>query len=225
MRNIPAFSFFYPNQLAMKNSMRKKRQGRKPVKVYGGQHEKVIYEYSDGTRMARKGGQISWRNTNPGNIKVGNIAKENGSMGTNGPFAIFPDFETGRLAIFKLFRHDTYINLTLEQAITQYAPPKEGDNTEAFIIFIEKRTGYSRMDLIKNMSIWLLVAAIILKIGYWAYVGAEYLPILFKNYKWYTQLDKRVRPSHKKREGRIFSWDDPPKGGHPGEDYGCRCWA
>ena len=79
--------------------MRKKRQGRKLVKAYGGQHEKVIYEYSDGTR------------------------------------------------------------------------------------------------------------------------------ILFKNYKWYTQLANRVRPSHKEREGRIFSWDDPPEGGHPGEDFGCRCWA
>ena len=26
-------------------------------------------------------------------------------------------------------------------------------------------------------------------------------------------------------EGKIFSWDDPPPTGHPGEDFGCRCWA
>lgn len=25
--------------------------------------------------------------------------------------------------------------------------------------------------------------------------------------------------------GRFFSWDDPPEGGHPGEDHNCRCRA
>ena len=24
---------------------------------------------------------------------------------------------------------------------------------------------------------------------------------------------------------RTGGWDDPPEGGHSGEDYGCRCWA
>ena len=26
-------------------------------------------------------------------------------------------------------------------------------------------------------------------------------------------------------DGKVFSWDSPPEGGHPGEDYGCRCEA
>jgi len=26
-------------------------------------------------------------------------------------------------------------------------------------------------------------------------------------------------------DGEIFSWDNPPPRGHPGEDYNCRCWA
>ena len=40
-----------------------------------------------------------------------------------------------------------------------------------------------------------------------------------------------VRPSHKKLEGKIFSWNNPPitddKGSrnNPGQDYGCRCFA
>ncbi len=43
-----------------------------------------------------------------------------------------------------------------------------------------------------------------------------------------------VRPSHKKLEGRIFSWKDPPittapnepaRRNNPGKDYGCRCFA
>lgn len=49
-------------------------------------------------------------------------------------------------------------------------------------------------------------------------------------YEWATTGDQRVRNSHKKLDGKIFSWDDPPEteGGrkcHPGEDYQCRCQA
>lgn len=32
-----------------------------------------------------------------------------------------------------------------------------------------------------------------------------------------------MRGSHADREGLVFSFDDPPPGGHPGEDFGCRC--
>ncbi len=55
-------------------------------------------------------------------------------------------------------------------------------------------------------------------------------------YKWDTQHDERVRgnpnglypnarPSHYARDGQIFSWDNPPEGGAPGEADGCRCVA
>ena len=44
-------------------------------------------------------------------------------------------------------------------------------------------------------------------------------------YTWRTVGDGKVRGTHRLREGRRFLWDDPPEGGHPGEDFGCRCWA
>lgn len=44
-------------------------------------------------------------------------------------------------------------------------------------------------------------------------------------YRWRSKQDDRVRPEHAARHGRIFSWVYPPDGGHPGEDFGCRCWA
>lgn len=43
------------------------------------------------------------------------------------------------------------------------------------------------------------------------------------HYIWRTRRDGKVRSAHAEREGQIFSWDDPPEGGHPGEDYNCRC--
>lgn len=45
-------------------------------------------------------------------------------------------------------------------------------------------------------------------------------------YIWRTSLDERVRETHRRKEGKVFSWDDPPPDtGHPGEDYNCRCTA
>jgi len=57
-----------------------------------------------------------------------------------------------------------------------------------------------------------------------------------KRYRWRNVGDRRVRgnpaglypnatPSHWDREGKIYKWDDPPAGGHPGYDIRCRCWA
>lgn len=53
-------------------------------------------------------------------------------------------------------------------------------------------------------------------------------------YRWRTARDERVRgnpggkypdarPSHFAREGKVYSVDDPPEGGHPGEARFCRC--
>ena len=61
-------------------------------------------------------------------------------------------------------------------------------------------------------------------------------------YVWETSGDERVRPSHKKMDGKLCRWADPtvysrnkgkdwiprPKGAsltHPGEEDGCRCTA
>ena len=50
------------------------------------------------------------------------------------------------------------------------------------------------------------------------YVGA-------KEYIWRTVLDNRVRHEHAEREGKKYSYDNPPEGGNPGMDYRCRCTA
>lgn len=47
----------------------------------------------------------------------------------------------------------------------------------------------------------------------------------FGEYIWTTKLDGRVRPKHRARHGLVFSWASPPSGGHPKEDYACRCSA
>lgn len=57
-----------------------------------------------------------------------------------------------------------------------------------------------------------------------------------KDYTWITSRDERVRgtpggsypnanPSHYAREGKKYSWNEPPVGGHPGFPIQCRCHA
>ena len=45
------------------------------------------------------------------------------------------------------------------------------------------------------------------------------------HYIWRTKRDNKVRPSHAANEGKVFSWDNPPPTGHPGDDDNCRCVA
>lgn len=44
-------------------------------------------------------------------------------------------------------------------------------------------------------------------------------------YIWRTALDERTRDEHADREGKYFTWNNPPEGGHPGESWQCRCVA
>lgn len=46
-----------------------------------------------------------------------------------------------------------------------------------------------------------------------------------EHYIWRTVQDDKVRAEHAARAGEIFLWRSPPEGGHPGQDYNCRCWA
>ncbi len=44
-------------------------------------------------------------------------------------------------------------------------------------------------------------------------------------YIWKTVGDSRVRGSHENRDGKKYSFFRPPDGGHPGQDFGCRCYV
>jgi SPP1 gp7 family putative phage head morphogenesis protein len=50
-------------------------------------------------------------------------------------------------------------------------------------------------------------------------------------YIWRTSKDTDVRDRHKKLEGKLIPWDDPPVAGergeraHAGQIYNCRCWS
>lgn len=59
----------------------------------------------------------------------------------------------------------------------------------------------------------------------------RYKSVGVERYMWSTSGDQRVRPYHKRLNGKVFTWDNPPivneRGDrkHPGQDFGCRCIA
>lgn len=81
-----------------------------------------IYYDQDGNKMVRTEGSRSWRNNNPGNLAYYEFAKENGAIGSDGRFAIFPDYETGQRARKKLLKGSKYHHLTIKEMAYKYEP-------------------------------------------------------------------------------------------------------
>ena len=108
----------------------------------------VIYKMPDGTSVKRTGGTRAWRNSNPGNIRYSDFARRVGAIGQAGGFAVFPDEATGMYAIEALLRTDSYNQLTVQGAISRYAPPSE-NNTASYHRHIEQLTG---IPITKRMS-------------------------------------------------------------------------
>lgn len=47
----------------------------------------------------------------------------------------------------------------------------------------------------------------------------------FTHYEWRGAMDERERPTHAALEGTVWSWENPPIIGNPGEPIQCRCVA
>lgn len=190
----------------------------------------VIYEYADGRRERWSGGSKAWRTHNPGNIFYDRSNNWNGQIGTAGRSVIFSTLELGHRAIHVTLVTKGKRNQTLAQAIAGYAPPNEND-TGSYIRNVETWSGISRLTPLKDLSdkqIENIVHAIIReegsKTGKVRPLNADGSEATGK-YIWNTQGDEKVRESHATRAGEMFSFDNPPEDGNPGEPENCRCWA
>jgi len=101
---------------------------RKIASVIGSGDGFTDVVYTDGTKD-RITGNLNFRNNNPGNMEYGDLAKKYGAVGTDGRFAVFPDYETGRKAQEALlFNSGVYEGKTIGSAIAKYAPFGDGNN-------------------------------------------------------------------------------------------------
>lgn len=111
----------------------------------------VIVVAPDGKKYKRSGGTRAWRNNNPGNIRPGKFSRSVGGIGSAGGFAVFPDEQTGMLAIKKLLLTNNYKNLTVAGAISRWAPPSE-NNTAGYQRQVARLTGLSISRKISELS-------------------------------------------------------------------------
>lgn len=103
----------------------------------------------------------------------------------------------------------------------------EGKRYESMISTIQKSydVSYNKAKFLARQETKLLLSK---------YKETRYVDAGVQKYKWTTVVGSPkhpVREMHKALDGKIFSWNNPPvvneKGErkHPGEDFGCRCYA
>ncbi|MGK5085525.1 DUF3892 domain-containing protein [Bdellovibrionota bacterium FG-1] len=112
----------------------------------------VTYWNEDGSSITRQGGNWTWRNQNPGNIEGGAWANRHGAIGKAGGFAVFPDYDTGRTAIFSLLQGQDYKNQTIWDAIPHYAPSKDHNDVKRYRKLVGEFSGLDLKRKIKDLS-------------------------------------------------------------------------
>jgi len=127
------------------NSKSEKNNKIKWAKKIG--KKKILYSNGD----IKIGGHRNWRNNNPGNLEYGRFAKENGAIGTDGRFAIFPNMNKGFEAQAKLLVGKSYKHKSIKKAILKYAPSFE-NNSRKYISVITKKLGIKSNTLMKHLS-------------------------------------------------------------------------
>jgi hypothetical protein len=110
-----------------------------------------VVRLADGS-VVRQEGARNWRNNNPGNLEYGDFAKRYGAITTDGRFAIFPSYQSGRRAKEALlFESSSYSGMTIEQAINRYAPPNE-NNTSSYTNTVADAAGVSPNTKMSSLS-------------------------------------------------------------------------
>jgi hypothetical protein len=87
---------------------------------------RVRYTDSSGKTFIHGKGTWAWRNNNPGNIRKPSRANmPDGVIGLAGGFLVFSSYEAGFKALHALLKKDFYQNLTIFDAVAQYAPTED----------------------------------------------------------------------------------------------------
>ena len=93
-------------------------------------HYPGVREYAGETKV---GGDRSWRNNNPGNLKYGKFAKAAGAIGKDrGGFAIFPSMETGAAAQDALWQTSSYSDVSIGDAVKKWTSGDPADIQAAY---------------------------------------------------------------------------------------------
>lgn len=151
LRGLTSRMFMLPNAISESFGTKHTPQTEQFSKVLESYGSTRQFIRADGSIETRKDGSRAWRNNNPGNLRYGKFAENNGAIGKDsGGFAIFPSREAGEAAQINLIKKN-YSKLTLRQMIYKYAPPSEND-TENYLAQVVMRTGIGPNDVIGSLD-------------------------------------------------------------------------
>jgi RHS repeat-associated protein len=122
-------------------------EGVGAISARSGGRQTTIIVCADGTVETRRGGNWTWRNNNPGNLRASGLA-----VGKSGGFAVFSNRTVGNEAEWRQFRLDANRGLTLGEMITKYAPPKDKNNTQAYIAVVSKESGVDQGSRLSELT-------------------------------------------------------------------------
>jgi hypothetical protein len=111
--------------------------------------KELVVRMKSGKKIARRGGTISWRCNNPGNLKFGEFAKKHGAVGPGpGNHAVFPSYFQGLDAQEALLfsPEGRYFKRTITEAMSIYAPVSDPDAKNdpiAYANFVARKIGVS----------------------------------------------------------------------------------
>ncbi|MBI1860144.1 MAG: DUF3892 domain-containing protein [Deltaproteobacteria bacterium] len=111
----------------------------------------VVYWNEDGSSVTYSGGNRPLRNQNPGNMGAGPWANRHGAIGKAGGFAVFPNYEVGRAAIFSRLQSPDFVSQSIWDAIPHYAPAKEND-VAWYRKLVKQATGLDLQRKIKDLT-------------------------------------------------------------------------
>jgi hypothetical protein len=96
-------------------------------------------------------GTHPFRDNNPGDILSGGFTNGHGALGSDGRFAVFPTAGTGNNALDSLLHNPSYSNLSVNDAISRYAPGFE-NNTAGYQQFIQSVVGVGGNTPLSSLS-------------------------------------------------------------------------
>ena len=100
-----------------------------------------------------EGGTLAWRNNNPGNLLPGKLPYKNAIGVDKRGLAIFPDYNSGWIALHDVLRSTTYGGLSIVAAMKKYAPASDPRNDPvAYAAAIHKLTGLDTTRLVKSLN-------------------------------------------------------------------------
>jgi hypothetical protein len=84
-------------------------------------------------------------------MRKGSKSHSLGSIGVAGGFAVFPDYQTGRVALRKLLQ-TTYSHWSLYRLVKKYAPPTDKNDVANYRRLLRKFTGFDLKRAIHDLN-------------------------------------------------------------------------